>query len=291
MSSISAVKPKTTNIDGLVIKKKFKFINSETSEVTLYHEPVCYVIRERLTPKDSIYLIFRVNCSLIVLNEIVRLALGLDKIEQIPELLQRKINDETKRTIYANDDVRRLFIKIYGSDVTLRGFKYKYVSTGKLFSGSLAVDLENLAQNVNPILPISTQITPDCVHTLTKSEQYSINNADAIMERLKSKLSAYPYETFKCMPFVIPPDPAEEFEQEILVDMLLIRDLDYAYMLSSMKIKDKCDTTGSESETCKKIKINKQKEDTIKRTYLSYDTKRAIQFYRDLFTKKIMEKK
>jgi hypothetical protein len=257
--------------------------------VTLHHKPVCYVIRERLTPKDSIYLIFRVNCSLIDLNEIVRLALGLDNIEQIPELLQRKINDEydeTKRTIYANDDVRILFIKIYGSDVTLRGFKYKYVSTGKLFSGSLAVDLENLAQNVNPILPISTQIEPDCVHTLTKSEQYSINNADAIMERLKSKLSAYTDETFKCMPFVIPPDPEEEFEQEILVDMLLIRDLDYAYMLSSMKIKQKCDTTGSESETCKKI--NKLKEDTIKRTYLSYDTKRAIQFYRGLYTKKIM---
>ena len=107
MMSQLTVKPKTTNMDGLVIKKKFKITNRETGGSSLLHTPVCYIIRERFTiGKDSIYLLFRVDCTIEDLNEIVRIALGLDEIGQIPALLQTKINDENQRTIDSKNDVR-----------------------------------------------------------------------------------------------------------------------------------------------------------------------------------------
>jgi hypothetical protein len=274
MMSQPAVKPKTINMDGLVIKKKFKITNRETGGSTLLHTPVCYIIRERFTiGKDSIYLLFRVNCNILVLKEIVRIALGLDTIEQIPSLLLTKITEEEQRTIDQNDDVRTLFIKIYDSDMTRTGLKYKNVSTGNLPSG-------NLADESKYQKPISNNI--ESVHTLTESEQASINNADAIMERLRSKLSEYPNNTFECTEFVIPPNRFQiDGFHKIPVDMLLIRDLDYAYMLSTRRIENKCDTTGSNSEFCQK----NRKADTFihtfqfSREYDDYREKRKEDYY------------
>jgi hypothetical protein len=162
--------------------------------------PMCYIIRESVTIRDPIYLLFKDNCTIDEIKEIVRIVLGLDSVEKIPkELLDAisKVNGKSaedgkradllkikfKKQISDNENYettfKSLFIKIHGYVLSGLKYKYKYISTKTLSTDDTKLEINN--------------IKPERDYELTEQEQDSTQTADDIISRLSRAYSRTPY--------------------------------------------------------------------------------------------------
>lgn len=144
--------------------------------------PMCYIIRESVMfGKDTIYLLFKDNCSIDEIKEILRVVLGLNRVEEIPTFLLDVIDTNLLEVKFENEDkefvttFKSLFIKIHGS----AGLKYKYISTKTLSNDETKLEINN--------------IKPERDNELTEPQRDSIKSGNDIISRLSSIFSKTPY--------------------------------------------------------------------------------------------------
>ena len=231
------------------IKKKYKFKEDETTEAfTFLYSPIFYIIRDKgQKGNDTIYLLFRRNFNTGDLMTTIGAALGLKDGDEMPALINEKIQKEIEisQKEDENDQLRKMFIKISSSSdstTSSSDSKYNLVSFGFLPHGNLDNDEYKISTYLlsRYIYKPSESYKP--YYELNPSEQERIQGADDIIKRLRDLYSKS--ELYKFTEVVIPvrKELFGTFIKDIPLDLTFIRDLDYNGILSTNWLLSYCDT-------------------------------------------------
>ncbi len=259
----------SNNLVVYIIKKKYKFKEDETTEAfTFLYSPIFYIIRDKgQKGNDTIYLLFRCKFNTGHLITTIGAALGLKDGDEMPALINEKIQKEIEisQKEDENDQLRKMFIKISSSSdsttsssdsttsssdsttsssdsttsssdstTSSSDSKYNLVSFGFLPHGNLDNDEYKISTYLlsRYIYKPSESYKP--YYELNPSEQERIQGADDIIKRLRDLYSdSNLYEFTKVDIPVRKEQYGTNFITDILLDVTFIRDLDFNGMLST----------------------------------------------------------